>query len=72
MACAFFNNSLIDSALPIFEACNYKQGLAEIYYRIGKRNQNNPDIGESCVPTVGHMLESVQSDTVRIEISLPV
>lgn len=55
LACAFYENRLLDKALPIFEKCDYKQGLAEVYYRIGKRYDTDPDLSKICINTYRHI-----------------
>jgi hypothetical protein len=36
----------MEEAWPIFDRHDYKPGLAEIYYRFGKRNETTDDISE--------------------------
>lgn len=47
MACSFFQVTFMEEAWPIFDKHDYKPGLAEIYYRFGKRNERNDDISET-------------------------
>ena len=50
VVCGYFDRSVLKEVQDIFTKEDYKQGLAEVLYMLGEKNQYHNDIGETRYP----------------------
>ena len=48
VVCGYFDRGVLQEAQDIFTELGYQQGLAEVLYMLGEKNQYHQNISRSC------------------------